>query len=132
MTIKEDTALAVNHALSLEGRKKLAVSGVMDVVSFDEGAAALETSQGTLILRGRELHVEQLDLEAGRIRISGEVDSLVYEENRQTRESFLSRLFRCRWIRAVRGWNSSGRRCWGSGWASSTIWDGASAGKSPG
>ena len=79
---------------SLEGRKKLAVSGVMDVVSFDEGAAALETSQGTLILRGRELHVEQLDLEAGRIRISGEVDSLVYEENRQTRESFLSRLFR--------------------------------------
>ena len=94
MTIKEDTALAVNHALSLEGRKRLAVSGVMDVVSFDEGAAALETSQGTLILRGRELHVEQLDLEAGRIRISGEVDSLVYEENRQTRESFLSRLFR--------------------------------------
>ena len=94
MTIKEDTALAVNHALSLEGRKKLAVSGVMDVVSFDEGAAALETSQGTLILRGRELHVEQLDLEAGRIRIYGEVDSLVYEENRQTRESFLTRLFR--------------------------------------
>ena len=84
----------MNHALSLEGRKKLAVSGVMDVVSFDEGAAALETSQGTLILRGRELHVEQLDLEAGRIRISGEVDSLVYEENRQTRESFLTRLFR--------------------------------------
>ena len=94
MTIKEDTALAVNHALGLEGRKKLAVSGVMDVVSFDEGAAAVETSQGTLILRGRELHVEQLDLEAGRIRISGEVDSLVYEENRQTRESFLSRLSR--------------------------------------
>ena len=94
MTIKEDAALAVNHALSLEGRRKLSVSGVVDVVSFDEGAAALETSQGTLILRGRELHVEQLDLEAGRIRISGDVDILVYEENRQTRESFLARLFR--------------------------------------
>ena len=47
MTIKEDTALAVNHALSLEGRKKLAVSGVMDVVSFDEGAAARRKSRAT-------------------------------------------------------------------------------------
>ena len=94
MTGKEDTALAVSHKLSLEGRRRLAVSGVMDVMSFDETAAALETSQGTLILRGRELHVEQLDLEAGEVKITGEVDSMVYEENRQTRESFMARLFR--------------------------------------
>ena len=94
MAIKEETALAVSHRLTLEGRRRLAATGVTDVASFDETAAALETAQGTLILRGRELHVEQLDLEAGQGKISGEVDSLVYEENRQTRESFLSRLFR--------------------------------------
>jgi sporulation protein YabP len=94
MAIKEETALAVSHRLTLEGRRRLAATGVTDVASFDETAAALETAQGTLILRGRELHVEQLDLEAGQVKISGEVDSMVYEENRQTRESFLSRLFR--------------------------------------
>ena len=94
MAIKEETALAVSHRLTLEGRRRLAATGVTDVASFDETAAALETAQGTLILRGRELHVEQLDLEAGQVKISGEVDSVVYEENRQTRESFLSRLFR--------------------------------------
>ena len=94
MASKEETALAVSHRLTLEGRRRLAATGVTDVASFDETAAALETAQGTLILRGRELHVEQLDLEAGQVKISGEVDSMVYEENRQTRESFLSRLFR--------------------------------------
>jgi hypothetical protein len=37
--------------------------------------------------------VEQLDLEAGLVRLSGEVDSLSYEE-RATKEGFLQRLFR--------------------------------------
>lgn len=36
MAMKEDAALAVNHRLSLEGRNKLAVTGVTDVMSFDE------------------------------------------------------------------------------------------------
>ena len=53
MAIKEETALAVSHRLTLEGRRRLAATGVTDVASFDETAAALETAQGTLILRGR-------------------------------------------------------------------------------
>lgn len=92
--IKEETALSLGHRLSLEGRNKLSVSGVTDAESFDETAAVLETSRGTLIVRGRELHVEQLDLGAGEVRLSGEVDSLTYEENRQSQGGFLQRLFR--------------------------------------
>lgn len=93
MAMKEDVALAVSHRLTLEGRNKLAVTGVMDVESFDEAAAVLETSRGTLILRGSSLHVEQLNLEAGEVKITGQVDSLTYEENARTQGSFLSRLF---------------------------------------
>lgn len=92
--LKEETAISLNHRLSLEGRNKLSVSGVTDAESFDETVAVLETSRGTLIVRGRNLHVEQLDLEAGEVRLSGEVDSLAYEENRQSQGSFLQRLFR--------------------------------------
>ena len=94
MVMKEDAALAVGHRLSLEGRNKLAMTGVTDVMSFDETAAVLETSRGTLIIRGNSLHVEQLNLEAGEVKVSGEVDSLVYEESRASQGSFLSRLFR--------------------------------------
>lgn len=94
MTVKEDSNLAVNHRLTLEGRNKLSVTGVTDVESFDETAAVLETSRGTLILRGRDLHVEQLNLGSGEVKITGEVDSMVYEESAKTQGSFLSRLFR--------------------------------------
>lgn len=72
----------------------LALTGVTDTVSFDEAAAVLETSRGTLVVRGSELHVEQLNLEAGEVRISGQIDSLTYEESIQTQGSFLQRLFR--------------------------------------
>ena len=94
MTIKENDLLAPEHRMVLEGRNRLSLTGVTHAESFDEAAAVLETARGTLIIRGRELHVEQLDLEAGQVRLTGEVDSLTYEESRQTQGSFLQRLFR--------------------------------------
>lgn len=94
MVIKEENALSLGHKLTLESRNRLSLTGVTDVGSFDETAAVLETGRGTLIVRGRNLHVEQLNLEAGEVRLTGEVDSLAYEESRQTQGSFLQRLFR--------------------------------------
>ena len=94
ITAKEDAVLAVNHKLSLEGRNKLTVTGVTDVASFDETAAVLETSRGTLILRGHDLHVEQLNLGSGEVKITGEIDTMIYEESARTQGSFLSRLFK--------------------------------------
>ena len=85
---------ARSHRLTLEGRNQLSVSGVTEAVSFDEALAVLETAQGTLIIRGASLHVEQLNLEAGEVRLSGQVDSLCYEESAKTQGSFLQRLFR--------------------------------------
>ena len=94
MAEKELSTLAVGHRLTLDSRNQLTVTGVSDVESFDETTAVLETSRGTLVLRGRELHVEQLNLGTGEVRISGELDSLIYEESVHTQGSFLSRLFR--------------------------------------
>ena len=91
--IGEET-MAVGHRLVLEGRNRLTVTGVLDVERFDEEAAVLETGGGSLILRGSGLHVEELDLRAGQVKVSGQVDSLTYEETNLTQGSFLSRLFR--------------------------------------
>lgn len=92
--MREDTMLAVGHDLRLEGRNKLSLTGVTDVESFDETAAVLETAMGTLVVRGSGLHVEQLNLEAGQLKLSGEVDSLGYEQRAAGQGSFLGRLFR--------------------------------------
>ena len=91
---KAGAELAAVHRLLLEGRDRLSVTGVLDVESFDESAAVLETSRGSMILRGQGFHVEELNLGAGEVRISGQVDSIQYEENNRTQGSFISRLFR--------------------------------------
>lgn len=71
------------HALTLDGRAKLTVSGVSEVVSFDENAVVLRTSLGTLLVQGRELQLKGLSLDGGRMSVEGRVSALIYEEPRQ-------------------------------------------------
>ena len=80
------------HALKLDERKKLTVTGVTEVVSFDDTQVVLRTAPGTLIVRGQDLKLKQLVPEGGSVAVVGEVGSLVYDETRQT-GSLLSRLF---------------------------------------
>lgn len=81
------------HDLSLEGRRKLRVTGVEEVESFDENQVVLSTVGGVLVVRGEDLHIEALSLDGGELKVEGEVDSLTYEESRGT-GGFFSRLFR--------------------------------------
>ena len=84
---------AADHHVILEGRASLSVSGVEEVESFDENAIVMRTSQGTLVVRGEELHIEKLSLDGGDLRVEGMVDSLTYEDDCGVRGGFLARLF---------------------------------------
>jgi len=55
----------------------------------------METSQGTLAIRGSSLHVCRLELEKGEAEIEGKVDSLIYTQGRKEKKkgSLLKRLF---------------------------------------
>ena len=77
--------------LTLDDRKRLTVTGVQDVGSFDENAVVLETNQGVLVVRGRALHLRQLSVEGGQVAVEGQIDALLYEENRRE-GGFLARL----------------------------------------
>ena len=77
--------------LTLDDRKRLTVTGVQDVGSFDENAVVLETNQGVLVVRGRALHLRQLSVEGRQVAVEGQVDALLYEENRRE-GGFLARL----------------------------------------
>ena len=46
------TAMSAPHTLVIEDRKRLSVSGVTDVESFDEETVALATELGELIIHG--------------------------------------------------------------------------------
>lgn len=83
---------ALPHGISLQDRKKLSVSGVNDVVNFDENQIIAATGWGTLLVRGSGLHVDQLSLDTGELRISGRIDCMEYDDN-SVSGGFLRRLF---------------------------------------
>ena len=85
------------HRLMMQNRSALSVSGIQDVVSFDENQVILDTDMGLLTMKGKGLHVSRLTLEKGEVDVDGTVDSLVYSSNeayRKTGESLFNRLFR--------------------------------------
>lgn len=81
------------HSVILEGRERLSVSGVLEVQSFDEEQIQLETVRGMLLIRGRGLHVERLQLEVGELLVQGEVGLLEYEDSLPQRSGLWGRLF---------------------------------------
>ena len=81
------------HGLSLQDRQKLAISGVSDVVNFDENQVIIMTGLGTLTIRGSGLHVDQLSLESGELRVTGTIDLLEYDDSGAPGGGFFRRLF---------------------------------------
>ncbi|MBQ6851697.1 MAG: sporulation protein YabP [Oscillospiraceae bacterium] len=81
------------HKLTLNERKALTMTGVTEVVSFDDGAVILKTGLGTLVVQGKDLQLKTLSLDGGQVAVDGHVTALVYEENRPS-GGLLNRLFR--------------------------------------
>ncbi|MEG2353169.1 MAG: sporulation protein YabP [Clostridium sp.] len=82
--------------LSLINRSKLQVTGVLEVISFTEDEINLITKGGNLIIEGKKLKMNKLDVANGELSITGTLSSFVYSENRKNKkkDSILARLFR--------------------------------------
>ena len=87
------TSESQSHRLTLNERSHLTMSGVTEVVSFDDTAIVLQTCMGALVIQGTQLQLKTLSLDGGQIDVTGTVSSLTYEESHSDR-SWLSRLFR--------------------------------------
>ena len=83
------------HSISWKSRMQGSVTGVTDVLSFDENAVILETEQGMLTIRGKNLHIGKLELSEGEVEMEGNVDSIIYSGSRPAQKgSLLKRMFR--------------------------------------
>jgi len=72
------------HKLQLNERSSLTMTGVAEVVSFDENTVVLQTSLGLLVVQGQQLQLKNLTLEGGQVAVEGSISALSYEEPRQT------------------------------------------------
>lgn len=66
------------HRVTVEGRERMEVRGVTDVISFDDQAVLLKTVCGDLSVEGASLHIHVLSLEQGIVTMDGRVDSVSY------------------------------------------------------
>lgn len=81
------------HGIVLESRKKLSLTGVKDVGSFDEESVVIYTDYGELNIRGKKLHINKLSLSDGNVNIDGFISALIYTDNQQG-GGFFSKMFR--------------------------------------
>ncbi len=81
------------HQLTVKEREQMHISGVTDVESFDEETVKMVTTCGALTVSGTDLHISELHLETGDVRLTGRVDNLQYTVHEPHR-SFLKRIFR--------------------------------------
>ena len=82
------------HTIVLEDRRRVSLTGVTDVLSFDEECVIADTTQGAVVLKGRDLHVSSLDLDKGELLADGEFTGFTYEEMPDKKQSFFGKLFR--------------------------------------
>ena len=80
------------HKLQLNERRNLTMTGVSEVVSFEETAVVLQTSLGLLIVQGQGLQLKTLSPDGGQVAVDGNISALVYREQRT--DSFWRRLLR--------------------------------------
>ena len=79
-----DQQITTPHKLTLNGRKQLTVTGVTEIVSFDEAAVIAHTDLGTLVVQGKDLQLKTLLPEGGQVAVEANISALIYEEPRPT------------------------------------------------
>ena len=98
MTAEERKMVNTNviQNLLLENRNKLSISGVLDVISFDDQIVIVETDLGLLTVKGDNLRINKLSLDTSEVIIEGEILSLSYSQKdlEKKGESLLSKIFK--------------------------------------
>lgn len=85
------------HSISLVDRENLYITGVLDVISFDEELVIAETEKGVILVRGDDLHVSRLNLENNELNIQGYIHGITYEDEinyGKNKQSLLLKIFK--------------------------------------
>lgn len=84
------------HKMVMINRKNCSLTGVTDVIAFDDKEVILETQMGTLFIRGQNMHIKRLTLEQGEVDVEGSVEAYMYSGKKamEQNNSLFGRLFR--------------------------------------
>ena len=82
--------------LVLENREKLTITGVLDVLSFDDEVVVVETDLGLLNVKGDNLRINKLSIDTSEVIVEGTINNLTYSEKSIDKKgsSILGKIFK--------------------------------------
>ena len=82
--------------LVLENRNKLSISGVNDVLSFDDQLIVMDTELGLLTCKGENLKITKLNIDTAEVIVEGQISNLSYSNNskKEQERSLFSKIFK--------------------------------------
>ena len=98
MDMKRDN-LQTNNVIQnivLENREMLSISGVLDVLSFDDQIIIVETELGLLTIKGEDLRINKLSIDTSETIVNGNIMQIAYSENTVDKkgEGIFSKIFK--------------------------------------
>ena len=89
--MNEGVNKTAGHTVTICNRQRVLLTGVEDVINFDERAVVLATLQGTLAIEGEGLHIKQMNVDSREFGIEGKIYSLCYLDKRSRKRGIFSR-----------------------------------------
>ena len=83
----------IPHSIIVENRSNISLTGITKMGSFDEQSVVAFTDYGEIYIRGSRLHISKLSLDTNEVDIDGELEAVIYVQNRNS-GGFFSRLFK--------------------------------------
>ena len=93
---RKNVPMTAPHQVFLNERQQLKVEGVLNVDHFSDAEVTLETTSGVMVVKGENLHIQQLNLDDGRLAMIGTVHSLIYAGDGALKKSkgLLAKMFK--------------------------------------
>ena len=81
--------------IAIRSRKHIDVTGVVDVMSFDDRSVSMMTELGEMTVEGEGLKVGTLDTDKGIVSVDGKISAVIYydEVRAPDKKGRLGRLF---------------------------------------
>ena len=92
--ITDEKRITAAHNLTIEDRKKLTVSGVNDIDSYDEQTVVAQTELGEMCIHGTGLKIARMSTDMGELLVEGDIVSVVYSDTQKKQGGFFGRVFR--------------------------------------
>ena len=89
------TEIRKEHEIKIIKRKEMSISGVEEVISFDEESVRLMSIEGEIYIEGEDIKIGVLDTDRGLVTLSGKMNGFYYvSEDKGTKKGFFSRFTR--------------------------------------